>query len=223
MHGDASGYARWGKRGLDLVVGTALSFLVLPVIAVLAVGAAIVFRTNPFFVQRRTGRDGREFRCPKIRTLPRATAIALDKYALADLSVPHFGTLLRRFHLDELPQVLLVPLGIMSLVGPRPEMVEMRDRYPESFRRVRERVRPGCTGLWQVSVAVTGMIYEAPEYDERYVEGLSLRLDLWILGQTVRSMFGRERVRLEDLAARGFGESADPSVALDPQVETEPV
>ena len=130
------------KRGVDIVVGTVLAVVALPLILVLAVGAAVTLRAWPIFVQDRIGKDGRTFRLPKVRTLPPDTASSTDKYSLSKVRIPAFGRVLRRTHLDELPQLLLVPFGLMSLVGPRPEMPEVladlqtreaRDRRAEGF------------------------------------------------------------------------------------------
>jgi lipopolysaccharide/colanic/teichoic acid biosynthesis glycosyltransferase len=174
------------KRVIDVVVGSLLAVLVLPLVAVLALGCALSLRTWPFFVQRRVGRDGRQFPLPKLRTLPRTTPRDADKYALAGMPVPRFCAFLRRVHLDELPQLFVVPIGWMSLVGPRPEMPGQLARYPSDFVAVRTSVRPGCTGLWQVSRAAGMLIFEAPEYDVAYVRHGGFRLDVWIIARTLR-------------------------------------
>jgi len=177
------------KRALDVILGSVLALLALPVIAALALGCAISLRAWPFFVQRRVGKDGRHFPLPKLRTLPPAAPTAVDKYALDDVQIPPFCRLLRRAHVDELPQLLVVPLGWMSLVGPRPEMPELVARYPSDFAKTRTRVRPGCTGLWQVSKASGMLIYETPEYDLAYVDAVEVgsnRLDAWIIWRTLR-------------------------------------
>jgi lipopolysaccharide/colanic/teichoic acid biosynthesis glycosyltransferase len=178
-------YQRFGKRAFDVIAGTALALVALPVMVLLCAGSTIVFRTWPVFVQQRVGHRGRVFSFPKIRTLRQSATRALDKYELDAAAIPWWGRTLRRSHLDELPQLLLVPLGRMSLVGPRPEMTELMDRYPPHLAAARQTVRPGCTGVWQISESAAKMIYEAPEYDLVYVENVSLRLDLWLLFRTV--------------------------------------
>jgi lipopolysaccharide/colanic/teichoic acid biosynthesis glycosyltransferase len=180
----------WAKAGMDVVLGSVLALVALPVIVVAALGSLLVFRASPFVVQERIGYRGRTFRFLKLRTLPPTVPPAIDKYALAGFPIPWWGRALRAAHIDELPQLLLVPVRRMSLVGPRPEMVALADRYPLDFAAQRTRVLPGCTGLWQVSVASTGMIYEAPEYDSCYIAHLSLSLDLWILVRTVVQFLG---------------------------------
>lgn len=192
-------YARVGKRALDLTLGSLLALVALVPIVVLSVGSVLMFRASPIFVQPRVGRDGRPFRFLKLRTMPTSVARTMEKRALAEVPIPRWGRFLRGTHLDELPQLLLVPFGRMSLVGPRPEMTALTDRYPEPFARTRTSVRPGCTGLWQISVASNGMIYEAPDYDERYVAGLSWRLDLWLLARTLPAMLGRRLRSLDEV------------------------
>ena len=188
------------KRAMDIVVGGVLALLAAPIIVALAVALAVTLRSFPFFVQRRVGLDGREFRLVKLRTLPKGTAPYVDKYQLAGVQIPAFAALLRRLHLDELPQLFLVPAGRMSLVGPRPEMPALHRRFPESFAAMRTSVRPGCTGLWQIGRHSGGLIGETPFYDEFYLAHRSPSLDLWIMAQTVRLMAGRGRqFRLADI------------------------
>lgn len=186
------------KRVFDIAVGTVLIVLTLPVLVIAVIGSAIALRAWPFFAHTRIGVDGERFRFVKLRTLPPDTPPYISKFELAHLRVPWFSRLLRRSHIDELPQLLLVIRGRMSLVGPRPEMPYLHEVTPERIARTRTSIRPGCTGLWQVSRHCTSMIHEHPEMDEYYVEHRSLRLDLWILCQTVQLML-RPTKRLVDL------------------------
>jgi lipopolysaccharide/colanic/teichoic acid biosynthesis glycosyltransferase len=195
-------YERWGKRAFDIVVGTMMAIVAIPLIIVLAIGSAIAFRAWPIFVHRRTGRFGRPFSFPKIRSLPPTAPRAADKYViLLGVETNAFGRFLRRTHLDELPQLFLVPFGRLSLVGPRPEMPELADKYPTSFAVARTRVRPGCTGLWQISKASDGLIPENPQYDDAYVANVSWRLDLWVLIRSLRVLFGATKIEMETVPA----------------------
>lgn len=151
---------------------------------ILAVGAACSLRAWPFFVQKRVGRRGRVFRIVKIRTLPPSTPAYADKYEISTVRVPWFCATLRHLHLDELPQLYLVPAGRMSLVGPRPEMPGLHSQFEPRFASLRTSVRPGCTGLWQLSEDTTTLIRETPLYDQVYLAGASVRLDLWVLWRT---------------------------------------
>jgi lipopolysaccharide/colanic/teichoic acid biosynthesis glycosyltransferase len=204
------------KRGVDLVVGTVLLLLVLPVIALATIGVTISLRSWPFFTQTRIGRDGREFRFLKLRTLPTRAPRYASKYDLTELRIPRFCVALRRLHLDELPQLFLVLVGKMSLVGPRPEMPFLYDRFTTAFATERTTVRPGCTGLWQVSERCEQMIHEHPEFDAHYLRNQSVRFDLWIMTRTVRMHLPRGAkhvVSLTDLPA--WARSATPVSAAD--------
>jgi lipopolysaccharide/colanic/teichoic acid biosynthesis glycosyltransferase len=210
----ASAYVTVGKRLVDVLFGTLLLFFALPVIVVLAIVSSVTLKAWPFFVQARVGRDGRHFRFPKIRTLPKTAAAAADKHEIASIPLPRWCALLRKTHLDELPQLVCVVTARMSLVGPRPEMPELLVRYPHAFAERRGAVRPGCTGLWQISVAHAGMIYDGQEYDEFYIERASLGLDIWILWRTVlASLSSRYEIRLDDLPSWTSRESSVPALA----------
>src|SRR5207248_607570 len=133
------------KRVIDVVLGGVLSLLALPVLLVLALGTAIAFRAWPFFVQRRVGEGGDLFPMVKLRTLPPGAPKYATKHALPEMRVPAFADFLRRTHLDELPQLLLVPLGWMSLVGPRPKMPDEFEPVDPRYGRTRLTVPQGCT------------------------------------------------------------------------------
>src|SRR2546421_11876177 len=109
------------RRALDVVVAALVLLLFLPVLVVAMAGSAISLRAWPLFTQDRIGRDGRRFRCVKLRTLPVDTPRYLDKDHLELSRIPRFTHVLRLLHIDELPQLVLVITGRMSLVGPRPE------------------------------------------------------------------------------------------------------
>lgn len=188
------------KRLLDIVLGTVLAVAAMPLIAMLAVVVCISLRTwRPFFLQRRIGRGGRTFTMPKLRTLPPEAPAAVDKYALAGVRTTRVGRLLRRTHIDELPQLLLVPIGRMSLVGPRPEMPWLLARFDPDFVTARSVARPGCTGLWQIGADAGRLIGEVPEYDLHYLRHMSARLDLWVICQSVRVILGGPPVSFADV------------------------
>ncbi len=193
---------RAGTRALDLAIGFVGLVLTTPVVVAAAIGAALALRTSPLFVQERIGLAGQRFRVAKIRTLPRTVPRDIDKYALGDHRVPRFTQWLRNLHLDELPQLLCVIGGSMSLVGPRPEIPSLHDEITSEAAAIRERVRPGCSGLWQLSPAGDGLIHEASEYDTFYVANQTVRLDLWILYRTALFLVLRRRhTTLDDIPA----------------------
>jgi len=177
------------RRALDVAISLLLVVLTLPVLVVVTLISAVALRSWPLFVQDRVGRHGRTFRFAKVRTLPRQVPAYVDKHELARYEVPAVCQALRKLHLDELPQLVLVLLGRMSLVGPRPEMAHLHHDMG-AFGVERTAVRPGCTGLWQVSESCTGLIGAAPQYDRFYLDHRSLRFDLWILYRTALKMTG---------------------------------
>lgn len=176
-------YRRFGKRLLDLALTVpAMVVLALPCLALalavrLRLGAPVLFR------QERPGLHGQVFTLFKLRTMTDATDEEGRPLPDADRLTP-FGRFLRRTSLDELPELLNVLRGEMSLVGPRPLLVEYLDRYtPQQARR--HEVRPGITGLAQVRGRNALSWEEKFEYDVEYVERLSLGLDLRILLLTI--------------------------------------
>lgn len=210
------------KRVFDVVVGSVLALLALPVIVGLALAVALTFRAWPFFVQDRIGLGGRPFRMVKLRTLRPATHPYVLKDDLPPDAAPAFGRFLRRWHLDELPQLLLVPGGRLSLVGPRPKMPDRFEPVDPVYAERRIQVPQGCTGLWQVCVHRDELPSASPQYDLFYVEHRSLRLDLWILWRTALLLLGiAPRVTLDDVpawAAFPIAVVNDPPMAEAPGV-----
>jgi putative colanic acid biosynthesis UDP-glucose lipid carrier transferase len=181
------------KRLIDIVGATLTLIVTLPVIAVAAVLIWCSSRGPIFFKQERVGRAGARFTMFKLRTM----AVDSPKYALhpndaQDSRVTAVGRLLRRLSIDELPQLWNVLRGEMSLVGPRPEMPFVVKRYDEVQRR-RLAVKPGATGLWQVSADRAFSIHENMQYDLYYVGKCSLSLDLAILLMTPFALLARNR------------------------------
>ncbi len=191
-----------GKAVLDRVLGTLLLLLASPAIAVAALAVRLNSRGPAFFTQPRMGMDGTTFTMFKIRTMIRdADARLPDLLGQSsrdglmfkmkqDPRVTRVGAVLRRFSIDELPQLLNVVKGDMSLVGPRPPLVSEYEKYHDSVHR-RLRVRPGLTGLWQVSGRADLSWEESLRLDLRYVDNWSIALDLLILWKTARAVLGR--------------------------------
>lgn len=205
----------WRKRVFDIVVGSVLALAAIPVVAVLASGVALSLRSSPFFLQRRVGLHGRTFRILKLRTLPPTASTSQDKYALAAVDTTRFCRFLRTNHLDELPQLFHVPFGTMSLVGPRPEMPELLAQFDPAFVEARHRVRPGCTGLWQISPDADRLIGEAPHHDLDYLARSSLGGDLRILAITLHLMVLGRRPSFLDRAF-GEGTGSQPPTTVPP-------
>jgi exopolysaccharide biosynthesis polyprenyl glycosylphosphotransferase len=196
-----TGVRRVVKGVVDRIGAFLLLTVGVPVMLVASVAIAIDSRGGVFYKQRRVGKDGREFTILKFRTMVRdADRI---KKELADVNegagvlfkmrrdprVTRVGALLRRYSIDELPQLFNVLTGAMSLVGPRPPLPEESARYEADVRR-RLLVKPGLTGLWQVSGRSDLPWEEAVRLDLRYVEDWSLALDAMILWKTFRAVLG---------------------------------
>jgi lipopolysaccharide/colanic/teichoic acid biosynthesis glycosyltransferase len=159
--------------------------------ALIAVAVKLESRGPVLFGQRRVGKDGRLFRVYKFRTMQaRTPAYALAPRARADARVTQVGRLLRRWSLDELPQLWNVLTGDMSLVGPRPEMPFLVREY-QPWQRRRLLVRPGITGLWQVVGRKELPLHRNVEYDLYYVRHRGWVLDATILLRTIPAVLFR--------------------------------
>jgi exopolysaccharide biosynthesis polyprenyl glycosylphosphotransferase len=187
------------KTVLDRVLGTALLLAAAPLIACSAIAVRLTSPGKAFYPQTRVGIDGRTFTMWKIRSmyvdaaerrealLARNDGSGLLFKIKDDPRVTRVGRVLRRYSLDELPQLINVVKGDMSLVGPRPPLTSEVEAYEdEVFRRLR--VRPGLTGLWQVSGRSDLSWEEAVRLDLRYVDNWSVSMDLMILWKTFHAV-----------------------------------
>jgi lipopolysaccharide/colanic/teichoic acid biosynthesis glycosyltransferase len=191
---------RLAKVVLDRGVGSIVLLLVAPLMVVLVVAIRVTTRGPALFCQRRVGRDGSPFVMLKFRSMyidaeARRDEL-LERNDVAegllfkirdDPRITPIGRWLRRYSLDELPQLLNVIGGSMSLVGPRPPLPAEVARYDDELRR-RLLVKPGMTGLWQISGRSDLPWQEAISLDLRYVENWSITVDLLILWRTARAV-----------------------------------
>ncbi|TJZ91995.1 sugar transferase [Paracoccus gahaiensis] len=189
-------YTSGGKRFLDTLLVLIAVPIILPIMIVVA-AVVMLDGGSPIYSQMRLGRGWKKFRLFKFRTMrPDGDAIlaahlAADPGARAewdmnqklrnDPRITRVGRFLRKTSLDELPQLINVLLGSMSLVGPRPMMLEQRVLYPGTYYAAH---RPGLTGLWQISARSGSTFAARALYDERYYRELSLRLDLSTIFRT---------------------------------------
>ena len=187
------------NRALDLIVAATLLVLSAPLLAAAAVAIKLESRGPVFYRQLRVGRHGRTFQLWKLRTMVRGAETMGDGiYVLeGDARITRVGRLLRRFSLDELPNLINVLAGDLAIVGPRPTVREQVDRYTERQRR-RLEVRPGITGWAQVNGRTSLPWPERIELDVWYVEHRSLRLDLDILARTARMLVTGHGLYSED-------------------------
>ncbi|MBL8888604.1 MAG: sugar transferase [Planctomycetaceae bacterium] len=193
------------KRVIDCLVSGALVIVLAPLLILIAIYIRMVSRGPVFFTQPRLGLMGNEFTIYKFRTLKcsqtatedhkeyvanlSATDSVLEKPDLSSRMIPG-GKFLRQTSLDELPQLLNILQGSMSLVGPRPDVMDWRDYKPEQLRRFE--VVPGVTGLWQVSGKNRLTFEQMIKKDVHYVDHRSLWLDLQILFKTFGLLLQRD-------------------------------
>ncbi len=192
----AAGWQLVAKRALDLVLGTLALVVALPLAVLVAVAVGLSSPGPILYRQDRVGRDGRIFRVLKFRSMYLNAHEARAQYLhLNELSGPVFkirkdprvtpvGRVLRKLSLDELPQLVNVLRGDMSLVGPRPPLPSEYDTYGPR-ERARLLVKPGLTCVWQVSGRSNVDFHDWVEMDLDYIRSWSLRLDVWLLLRTV--------------------------------------
>jgi lipopolysaccharide/colanic/teichoic acid biosynthesis glycosyltransferase len=180
------------KRLIDFGIALILLILTFP----LLIGVALVVRLDSpgpiIFRQRRIGRSGQHFFILKFRSMV-SNAESQGPYHTAtnDLRVTRSGRWLRRTSVDELPQLLNVLKGEMSLVGPRPDVPQQRDLYTEDEWNRRLRVRPGITGLAQATLRSNATLEQRKQLDLSYADSPSVIWDAKILLCTVLQVFGR--------------------------------
>jgi lipopolysaccharide/colanic/teichoic acid biosynthesis glycosyltransferase len=188
------------SRAFDLLVAGVLLVLSSPLLGVAVVAIRLESKGPAFYRQRRVGRHGEPFELWKLRTMvPGAEAMGAGIYVLeGDPRITRIGRLLRRFSLDELPNLFNVLRGDLAIVGPRPTIQEQVDRYTDRQRR-RLEVKPGITGWAQVNGRTSLPWPERIELDVWYVEHRSLWLDLRILVRTARMLLTGHGLYSEDL------------------------
>jgi lipopolysaccharide/colanic/teichoic acid biosynthesis glycosyltransferase len=187
-----------GKRLLDVLLVVLAAPIWVPLVAVIAALVRLRLGAPVFFTQERPGRGARPFQLTKFRTMTNERDASGTLLPDAD-RLTSFGHALRSTSLDELPELWTVLRGDMSLVGPRPLLTRYLPLYSARHRR-RHEVRPGITGLAQVSGRNAITWEEKLDLDVAYVEQCSLALDARILWRTVRSVVRREGISAADAA-----------------------
>jgi lipopolysaccharide/colanic/teichoic acid biosynthesis glycosyltransferase len=190
-------YRNHVKRVLDIVL---VLLAAIPVVLVLGVCALLIARDggSPFYHQTRVGRFGKTFKMWKLRSMVLNADAALEAHLAAnpaarvewdrnqklrnDPRITKMGQILRKTSLDELPQLWNVLKGEMSLVGPRPMMVDQQSLYPGSAYYA---LRPGLTGFWQVSVRHESSFAERAQYDAEYLSKVTFAQDISVMVKTV--------------------------------------
>jgi lipopolysaccharide/colanic/teichoic acid biosynthesis glycosyltransferase len=190
-------YDRFFKRVVDIVGSSILLVIALPILATVALAIRLSMGSKVFFFQERIGRDGKPFRMVKFRSMKHDRRQGQESFSGEERRLTHktindprhtaVGRFIRKWSLDELPQLWNVLRGDMSLVGPRPELVQVARRY-ELVEHARHLVRPGITGLWQVSKSRGQLLHENVDIDLDYVARVSFLGDVKILCRTVVSV-----------------------------------
>ena len=188
-------YAKYFKRPLDVVLSLGALIVLSPVLLVLTVLGAIKMRGNPFFTQLRPGKDEKVFCLIKFRSMT-CRKDASGNLLPDDQRLTRYGRLLRSTSLDELPELINILKGDMSLVGPRPLLVKYLPLYNEEQRH-RHDVRPGLTGWAQVNGRNSITWEDKFRYDVWYVRNISFALDLKIMLLTVKKVFCRDGISPE--------------------------
>ena len=175
------------RRALDLVIAGVVSALTAPLVALLALAVRLESDGHPVYTQTRVGKDGKLFEIYKLRTMVHGAEFTGAGLAIqeGDDRITRIGRFLRRYSLDELPNLWNVLRGEMSIIGPRPTLQVQVDQYTER-ERGRLAVKPGITGWAQVNGRASLPWPERIELDLWYVEHRTLALDLEILARTVR-------------------------------------
>jgi lipopolysaccharide/colanic/teichoic acid biosynthesis glycosyltransferase len=193
-------YAKCWKRLLDLLLSLGALMALSPILLVLTILGAVKMKGNPFFTQLRPGKDEKIFKLIKFRSMT-CEKDANGKLLPDEQRLTKYGKLLRSTSLDELPELINIVKGDMAIVGPRPQLVrDMVFMTPQQRRR--HSVRPGLTGLAQVSGRNNISWEEKFSFDLKYIDrGITLVGDLKILFMTVGKVFKREDVVREGTAS----------------------
>jgi len=190
------------KPVLDRIAGVLLSIITFPIVLVVVPMIWSTMGRPAIFKQRRVGRFGNEFTVYKFRTMgpdrrtSEATIVDSDRRVNhksdADPRHTNVGRFLRKWSLDEIPQFWNVALGNMSVIGPRPELPWIVERY-EPWQHARHEVKPGLTGLWQVSARGDVPMHQATDIDLDYVDNVTFTQDLTIALRTPMAMLGSRK------------------------------
>jgi lipopolysaccharide/colanic/teichoic acid biosynthesis glycosyltransferase len=192
------------KRSFDLLIGLFLLLILAPVFVLVAIAIAVVDGFPVFYSQSRVGRNGQPYRMIKFRTMvgePSFDNMQFDEYQRhvsgtkmqSGQLFTKTGQFLRRWSIDEIPQLIHILTGKMSLVGPRPRLAYELLDLPVTDRRLR--ARPGLTGLWQVSGRADLSFAEADALDVAYVDRWSLVGDIAIVIRTIKAVLTQSGAR----------------------------
>lgn len=189
-------YKFFFKRIIDLAFSSIALIFLLPIFLVLIIVLLFINNGSPFFYQERPGKDEKIFKIIKFKSMSDkkdAKGILLTD----DKRVTRFGNFIRKYSLDEIPQLLNILFGDMSLIGPRPLRVQYLPFYTKK-EKIRHSVRPGVTGLAQVSGRNSLNWDEKLALDIEYVENMNFTLDVIIFFKTIKKVFNATNVNLDE-------------------------
>ena len=186
------------KRVMDFVLSLLAISVLSPILLILIILGAIMMKGNPFFTQLRPGKDERIFKLIKFRTMTNEKDASGNLLPDEKRLIP-YGKFLRSTSLDELPELINILIGDMSIVGPRPLLVQYLPLY-NSVQKRRHEVRPGLTGLAQISGRNSITWEQKFEQDVKYVDSITFFGDIKIIFQTALKVVKREGISQENAA-----------------------
>lgn len=185
-------YAKFFKRVIDIILSLCALIVLSPVLLILTVLGAVKMKGNPFFTQQRPGKDEKIFKLIKFRSMT-CEKDAQGNLLPDDVRLTRYGKLLRSTSLDELPELINILIGDMSIVGPRPLLVKYLPRY-NSVQRRRHEVRPGLTGYAQVNGRNAITWEEKFKLDVEYVDNITFLGDIKIIWDTAMKVLKRDGI-----------------------------
>lgn len=210
-------FKRFVKRSFDFFSSLIAIILLSPFFIIFTPIVAIAMKGNPFFTQKRPGKDGKVFRMIKYRTMTNEKD--KDGNLLPDdKRLTKFGKMMRKLSIDELPELFNILVGNMSVVGPRPLLVQYLSLYND-YQAQRHIVRPGLTGLAQVSGRNAISWQQKFDKDIEYIEKMSFIFDLKIIFMTVLKVFKREGISQEGQATMEYFTGNDDNNIDDKETE----
>ncbi len=188
-------YAKYIKRPMDFFLSLCSILMLSPFLLIFTIVGAIVMKGNPFFTQDRPGKDEKIFKLLKFRTMTCETD-ENGELLPDDMRLTKYGKFIRSTSIDELPELINILKGDMSIIGPRPLLVKYLPLYSDEQRK-RHLVRPGLTGLAQASGRNAVSWEEKFAFDIQYVHNITFVNDIKILFKTVGAVFAREGITSE--------------------------
>ena len=191
-------YRNFIKRLLDFLLSLTAILLLSPILLILTIAGAVKMGGNPFFTQKRPGKDGKVFKLVKFKSMNNKKD-GNGKLLPDEVRLTSYGKFIRNTSLDELPELINILKGDMAIVGPRPLLVKYLTRYNKTQAR-RHEVRPGLTGLAQVNGRNAISWEEKFNYDVEYVDNVSFLLDFKIICKTALKVIKRDGISSETSA-----------------------